>query len=238
MGGYVIPKNLQNEKDAYIFSFANRTKRNLEFIQEIARKEADSGMDGKDATVFEVTQLINSMIGLVTFPKEAFYDKALDRGNGQSASEYLNELICNIKKNPVDFEYQNTYLCKLGEIKDSGKKRNSYSRNRYEKLNVLNFIRHFRNALSHERLSVYPYNSKDTEEIKGFIFEDERDIYVVDAGNFYIEKSGKQSTKCIQQFRIKLTVEQIEKIAMDICDMLLAVAKDTYGINEEFDSFY
>ena len=238
MGGYVIPKNLQNDKDAYIFSFANRTKRNLKFIQEIARKEVDSGIVGKNATVFEVTQLINSMIGLVTFPKEAFYGKTLERGNGKYASEYLHELIHDIKKNPVDFEYQNTYLHNLGEVQDAGKKRSSYSKNRYEELDVLNFIRHFRNALSHEHLSVYPYNSKDDEEIKGFIFEDKKDIQVVDTGKFYIQKGGKKSTKCIQRFKIKLTVEQIEKIAMDICDMLLAVAKDTYGINEELDNFY
>ena len=45
--------------------FARRTLRNLEFIE----KNAASG------EVFEATQLINSMLGLLVFPQQAFYDQ-------------------------------------------------------------------------------------------------------------------------------------------------------------------
>lgn len=238
MGGYVIPRSLRNEKDAYIFSFANRTKQNLEFIQEIAKQEKERGIKGKDVTVYEVTQLINSMIGLVTFPKEAFYEKALGKGCGQYASQYLTELVKEIEKNPIEFDYHNTYFYYCGQEKLSGKTWNSYSKNRSEKLDVLTFIRHFRNALLHEKLSVYPYNLESDEEIKGFIFEDEGEINLVDIGNKHIKKRGAQSIKYIQKFKVKLTVEQIEAIAIDICDMLLAVARDTYGISESIREFY
>ena len=146
------------------------------------------GKIGRDATVYEVTQLINSMIGLVTFPKEAFYEKALRKGNGQYASTYLAMLIENIEKTPEEFDYENTYLhfCKRKYI--YGQERSVYSKNKTERLTVLTFIRHFRNALSHEKLSVYPYSLSPGDDIKGFIFEDERVINVVDIGQEYIEK--------------------------------------------------
>ena len=46
--------------------FALRTRANLELI----RKEAN---EGKEA--YEVTQLINSMLGLLVFPQQEFYNK-------------------------------------------------------------------------------------------------------------------------------------------------------------------
>lgn len=51
---------MQYKKDTFK-DFAERTLANLDYIQK-ARK--------KSATVFETTQLVNSMLGLITFPKE------------------------------------------------------------------------------------------------------------------------------------------------------------------------
>jgi len=56
----VYPEKFEKE-------FIRRTKVNLEFIQTTHARD-------KDKKVFEVTQLINSMLGLLVFPKEAFYD--------------------------------------------------------------------------------------------------------------------------------------------------------------------
>ena len=64
MGGYSIPEELRDKKDAYIFSFVNRTKKNLQYIKNIAKIDEEAGRTGKDANVYEVTQLINSLIGL------------------------------------------------------------------------------------------------------------------------------------------------------------------------------
>lgn len=47
--------------------FADRTKRNLRFI-EITKKE-------KRGRVHEITQLINSLLGLVVFPQQEFFER-------------------------------------------------------------------------------------------------------------------------------------------------------------------
>lgn len=46
--------------------FAQRTRQNLEFVETHARQNPD-------ATLFEVTQLINSLLGLLVFPQQRFY---------------------------------------------------------------------------------------------------------------------------------------------------------------------
>ena len=230
MGGYVIPKELRSEKDAYIFSFVNRTKKNLEYINRIAQSETVEGKKGKSVTVYEVTQLINSMRGLVIFPKEAFWEKVVKYGNGQYASEEFKKIIREINSDPLAFKYVNTYLCKNGK--------NAYSKGKYECLTVLNFIRHFRNALSHEKISVYPYEIDSDEDIKGFVFEDENKIKILDKGDKYVRSDSDKAMEYNQQFTIQLTVKQINKIAISICDMFMAVAKDTYGIKEDINNFY
>lgn len=47
-----------------VVDFANRTRQNLHVIQ---------AMSQNNVKVYEVTQLINSMLGLLIFPKENFY---------------------------------------------------------------------------------------------------------------------------------------------------------------------
>ncbi|MDO8283194.1 MAG: HEPN family nuclease [Thermodesulfovibrionia bacterium] len=52
--------------------FSTRTKANLKLIREEADKVKEGG-EGKEA--YEVTQLINSMLGLFVFPQQEFYNK-------------------------------------------------------------------------------------------------------------------------------------------------------------------
>jgi len=47
--------------------FAERTKRNLEYIRRAYRDESQ-------AQVYEVTQLINSMLGLLVFPEQCYFN--------------------------------------------------------------------------------------------------------------------------------------------------------------------
>lgn len=49
-----------------VIDFANRTKKNLEFIEQYK--------DLPDCPVYEVTQLVNSLLGLLVFPREHFID--------------------------------------------------------------------------------------------------------------------------------------------------------------------
>ncbi len=48
--------------------FADRTLMNLEWIETAAKHKSDT-------EVFEVTQLINSMLGLLVFPQQRFFDR-------------------------------------------------------------------------------------------------------------------------------------------------------------------
>lgn len=50
-----------------VMDFIERTQKNLEFIEQAARFE-------EDGQVFEVTQLINSLLGLIVFPRENYYE--------------------------------------------------------------------------------------------------------------------------------------------------------------------
>lgn len=63
------------DKSALILDFARRTKKNLEFVEKfVLSYPLDSNVE-----VFEVTQLINSLLGLLVFPQQRFYsDKKLD----------------------------------------------------------------------------------------------------------------------------------------------------------------
>ena len=49
-----------------IRDFAERTLKNLEFVEAAVNENADS-------EIFEVTQLVNSMLGLLVFPRERFF---------------------------------------------------------------------------------------------------------------------------------------------------------------------
>lgn len=52
-----------------ILDFAERTRKNLQFVQQTAQREAAS----HEKSVYEVTQLINSMLGLLVFPQQKHF---------------------------------------------------------------------------------------------------------------------------------------------------------------------
>lgn len=56
-----------------IRDFADRTQKNLKFIENRAEQEKRRPFDEKQ--VFETTQLINSMLGLLVFPVENYYEQ-------------------------------------------------------------------------------------------------------------------------------------------------------------------
>jgi hypothetical protein len=59
MGNYSYGKVVQD--------FASRTKKNLAFIEDNLNKP--------DVEVYEVTQLVNSLLGLLVFPQQEFFEK-------------------------------------------------------------------------------------------------------------------------------------------------------------------
>ena len=64
-------------KEDLLLDYAHRTKKNLEFIEETVRADSDK-------EVYEVTQLVNSLLGLLVFPFEKM--------RSQIPNKSLNEL--------------------------------------------------------------------------------------------------------------------------------------------------
>ena len=58
---------MKYDENQLVLDFARRTKRNLEYIESKSH-------DNYDLEVYEVTQLINSMLGLLVFPQQKFFD--------------------------------------------------------------------------------------------------------------------------------------------------------------------
>jgi len=95
--------------EKFLKDFIERTDVNLEFIR---------AAHANDEKVFEVTQLINSMLGFIVFPKERLYD-LID------------------KKKPLDTFRQDGWEIPEPTIGDK-----PYWNNLYD------FIRHMRNGVS------------------------------------------------------------------------------------------
>jgi hypothetical protein len=79
---------------------AGRTKNNLKILKTLQDAEYDDVLKSIhekdpsiDAKIYEVTQLINSMLGLFVFPKEEYLDKIL-----QSKSSILSGTIQDLAK--------------------------------------------------------------------------------------------------------------------------------------------
>jgi HEPN pEK499 p136 len=65
-----------------VIDFATRTKANLEIIERLASQDASliirnsSGeLDEEEVEAYEVTQLVNSLLGLVIFPQQRYFEK-------------------------------------------------------------------------------------------------------------------------------------------------------------------
>ena len=113
--------------ELFIKDFVVRTNKNLEYIEE--KKE-----NGDE--VYEVTQLVNSFLGLIVFPKE----KALDQIRRISDDQHIIQIItsCIIE--------------------------NSYQGRRRE-INLTNLIYHIRNAIAHGGVEFFHDESNEIHSI-------------------------------------------------------------------------
>lgn len=126
-------KMMYASEESFIKDFANRTKVNYQKLSPEA---------------YEVTQLINSMIGLLIIPEQKAYNKISDN--------LLDENL-------------------LIKMKDSScLKQYTYS----ETLNLKQICRHLRNAIAHshiEFVAIQPERETDPIEIESVIMKDRDD---------------------------------------------------------------
>ena len=137
--------------------FAKRTLENLRFIERAVEVRHQAGLDDKDIhDVFEVTQLINSFVGLLILPKESFYKK-LENQN-QFLSDKARMLFNNIN-NRIG-KYESTYTYKENGVVLK------------EPLTPQTMSRHLRNAIAHNNLEILPKDYSKGGKVEGFVFKD------------------------------------------------------------------
>lgn len=112
------------EQGKHVYEIAKRTISNLEIIERIAKNERN--LPESQKTAFEVTQLINSFVGLLIAPQSSFYDY--------------------YPQNPTNPEL----LKLINWCKQNGNYSNSYKENTEN--DFKRFIRHLRNAVAHMSL--------------------------------------------------------------------------------------
>ncbi len=137
MSGYNI--------EYFLNSFTKRTIENLKFIEDEVEKY----------DLFEVTQLINSLLGLIIIPVEAYKNTNNINENG----------LKKLSKEDYDI---------INDLLDKCKKENrlfsDYPMNYYEeqvkRISVNRFISHLRNAIAHGgNHGIYFYPMSEKEEI-------------------------------------------------------------------------
>lgn len=185
----------------YEFSFAKRTLKNLEFIQQHVAKEKTEGKDDKDITdAFEVTQLINSFVGLLIIPREKcfkFMPDNIDFPHGSDAEQLLKR----IKSNPS--LYEDTYF----------KQTFNRSTRKMEKLNEIEeitpktLILRLRNAVAHGRLKIQPVSPGKDGVITGIEFSD---------------TTRRKKNNNLESFRLLLTINETETLVKALSELLLS----------------
>ena len=179
----------------FISDFAARTKTNLALINKI--------VDSSYHEAYEVTQLINSLLGLVVLPNEKFKKWEEKKSTEMKAVE---DKIWELLK-----------ICE-----DNDRYFNSYDDK--ESKNVLLFIDHIRNSVSHSGkmgLNFYPVVDGGDSKITHIIFYDSDYIMKLRRN----KKNPEIAHENAKEFCLKLKVEEAGRLAGHIADLYCLVEK-------------
>lgn len=175
----------------------NEPEKLIQIRQKINDLEDEMCKNGYEmADFFEVTQLINSLIGLLIFPEQAGYEHISN--NPDDLKEMLPLLSEYIEERPG--RYMNTYREKIKDV--------PLNKSPYECNSPQNILRHLRNAASHKKMGILPVNGemvKGKQEIKEVAFMD--------------RKNDEQN------FELKIAVEDLEPLLLEISNVLLKLAR-------------
>ena len=172
MSGYVFQD--------FVKDFTERTRQNMTVIDAIYNEHSDN----PNKKVYEVTQVINSLFGMIILPYEKYKNQVieseyLDDPSYKGIREIINELE---RGNETEKLIRSTYA------EDS------------KEIGVFSFIRHLRNALAHSGDGRLNFNlaNKSKDRIKAAYFMDR-----------YENKYGN-----ISYFCCRLTVNQIRRLCL------------------------
>lgn len=187
--------------DDYEFSFAERTLKNLEFIQNRVKEEKVCGKQDCEITdAFEVTQLINSFVGLLIIPRQKCFKYMPDdiMFPVGSAAASLFERISIDKEVCEDAYFEKRWNPKTEKWEKT---------NQREGITPKILALRLRNAVSHDHLKIQPLSPGKNGVITGIEFSDRP------TGN---------SSKSGEFFRLLLTVEETEILVKALAELLLS----------------
>ncbi len=200
-------------KENFEYHFAIRTLYNLKHIDDEVKKMKELGIIEDDYKMYEVTQLINSFVGLLIVPKENAFVNLNPNTHFQWGSKAERILS---KINQAQAENKNTYLVQTG--KNVYRKKGPHE----EMFTEADLIRHLRNAVAHTNFSVYPEKCKNGNEIQSLRFNDTYDL----KGKY--DEKGKFRTNVKepvislhQEFTLILTIEEVRVLLLAMCKVLL-----------------
>lgn len=140
------------DSNDYEYSFYQRTIKNLEFIQNRVKEEKAQGKkDHEIQDAFEVTQLINSFVGLLIIPRQ--------------------KCFINLPEDDRDFlfPYGSDADKLFWEIKEGYGLRPNFNR---RKITLKYLILKLRNAVAHDHLKILPVSPGKDGIITGIVFSD------------------------------------------------------------------
>lgn len=135
------------------------------FIKDFVERTNKNLLNYNNELGYEVTQLVNSLFGLLIVPNEKYKYRGKDNG----VSEYT------LSKAPGYDDIRKL----IGVLKESNKYANTYPNQNYntDRFLVSNFLNHMRNSLAHsgnKGLHFLPF--EENKEISGIIFYDRDEV--------------------------------------------------------------
>lgn len=187
---------MEYDISAFVKDFGERTRKNLDVIERISNEQQDA----IEPQVYEVTQLINSLLGLLIIPQQALQA-------AQNTSNY----------NAYRF-YDNGELRAL--IKSLQERKRLYPSN--EHISEEEFIRRMRNAVAHpdRGIQFFPISNYKISN-QGYIHKSKKTkkisyIYFMDRENDY------EGVFCVL-----LSLDEVRKVAISISDSISQMLADT-----------
>lgn len=186
------------------------------YHKEIDKLKGEMNKRGFDVdNYYEVTLLLNSLIGLLVFPQQKFRGKIEERLNTVEDLPLLMKLV--------------------------SKKGLFYSSYNEEKELACNILRHIKNSLSHERVMIIPqslerHETEGQNPITHIVFQDVdikhqgtqdrqkqlTEYIMVEGVELELEDLPKKYEKGHSVFCLVVPVEELEDMIIEICDAILA----------------
>lgn len=188
---------------------------------------------------FEVTQLINSLIGLLIFPQQVYYDVL-----GRLSLEKDLPTLSRIIQGNENGSFICTYKEKLDKLDLTSEEKEILHSKDYKKKDKLAekvfgklcqesetpavILRHMRNAAAHEKLQIKPISQN--ERISSVVFEDSAFGFIKPKkGDYYPDYGASAENRNTASsrygyFRLEIGVDVLEDVLVEISKAIVFAA--------------